>query len=299
MNPTCIVCTDTLCKDFFPPLLLNQVCFCQLLRCLWVPAAEELICHFPQESQRARHQDIWGMIQVRVERLDRRASGSASRITEQLRLKGACGNCLCWPPLRAGPANASCSGPCTVRFWVSPRVETPQPVCVITLPIKKVSVIFSVCLLLMLKWYFLYFHLYHSPLVWKDASVVPFSWVPPSLIPFSLVTPSGIYTWIRSSQHILFSKLNSASSLSLYLYVRCSHPSIFMACSTRCLSLLHWVRSPGLDPELQMFTGAEQMGTVTSLNLRAALFVMQPRGLLASSWDIAVDKGRGQLPARL
>lgn len=70
-----------------------------------------------------------------------------------------------------------------------------------------------------------------------------------------------------------------------------------MACSAKCLSLLHWVRSPGLDPELQMFTGAEQMGTVTSLDLQAALFVMQPRGLLASSLDIAVDKGRGQLPA--
>lgn len=60
-------------------------------------------------------------------------------------------------------------------------------------------------------------------------------------------------------------------------------PSLHHLYGLLSLSLLHWVRSPELDPELQMFTGAEQMGIVTSLDLRATLFVMQPRGLLASS----------------
>jgi len=56
-----------------------------------------------------------------------------------------------------------------------------------------------------------------------------------------------------------------------------------MACSSKSVSLLYWVRSPELDPALQTcLTRAEQMKIITSLDLLATLFTMQPRGLLAS-----------------
>ena len=50
------------------------------------------------------------------------------RITEWLRLAGTCGNHLGQPPpLKARCPTAGCSGLCPVRFRVSSRMETLQP----------------------------------------------------------------------------------------------------------------------------------------------------------------------------
>lgn len=61
------------------------------------------------------------------------------------------------PPLRGGLPRTGFLGPCPISFWVSPRMETPQPVqCLVILTIRKVF--------LMFQGNFLYLHLCPLPL---------------------------------------------------------------------------------------------------------------------------------------
>jgi len=83
---------------------------------------------------------------------------------------------------------------------------------------------------------------------------------------------------------LLFSRLNSPSTLSFCLYVRCSKPSvILMALSWPCpnmsMSLLYW-GAQSWTQYSRCLTSAEWRGRITSLDLLAALLLMQPRMLM-------------------
>lgn len=78
---------------------------------------------------------------------------------------------------------------------------------------------------------------------------------------------------------LLFSMLNSSSSLSLYSYVIHFKPLIiFMALhwthSSLSMSLLYWVDQTWSQHSSRGLTRAEQRGMITSLNLLAILFLI-------------------------
>lgn len=109
-----------------------------------------------------------------------------------------------------------------------------------------------------------------------------------SLIFTSPTIRHSLHTQVRSLPSLLFGRLNSPSSPSLSLCVRCFNPFTSMA--------LHWTHtmcvscagqpSPGQCSRCKL-TRAEQRGRVTSLGLLSVLFPKQPRRLLAFFPSIA------------
>lgn len=162
--------------------------------------------------------------------------------------------------LKAGwLATAGWSGPTSVRFWVAPEVETPQPqwaACNSVWPPsqwKKSSLVF--------KWIFLYFSLYLLPLVLSPI-LLRRVWLH---LLYSPPTVRHLYTSIRLSWAVPY----TATSLSLS-YERCSCPFIILVslcwtCSTMSVPLLYWEIHPQNWRQMCL-TSAEQGGKITSLS---------------------------------
>ena len=128
------------------------------------------------------------------------------RIPAWLRLEGASGGHLPPPPpLYPGSSRAGCPG---LRphndFWTSPRMETPQCQCSVTITVKKCHLMFRQNLLC--------FNLCRLPLVvsldTSERAWLCLLYAPPFRY---------LYKLIRSPMSFLFSRLNSPCSLSLSL----------------------------------------------------------------------------------
>ena len=98
--------------------------------------------------------------------------------------------------------------------------------------------------------------------------------------------PSGIYICGEDPPRLLFSRLNSPSSLSPSSLERCSSPfpiavALHWTLSSLSLSLLSWGAQHRTQPSRGGLTSAEQRGRISSLDLLATLLLVQPRTPLA------------------
>lgn len=108
-----------------------------------------------------------------------------------------------------------------------------------------------------------------------------------SLASFSLHSPFRyLWTLMMSPLSLLFSRLNSANSLSPSSQERCSSPlMVFVAVcwdhSSKSMPLLYWRTQHRTQDSSCGLISAKQKGKIPSFDLLARLCVMQYRKLLA------------------
>ena len=138
------------------------------------------------------------------------------------------------PSAQTGPPKASCPWSCPDGFWISLRMETPQP------PWATYSSPWSPSQQKSVSWEPPVFHL--VPIV--PGPVTGHHWNEPGSVFFASSLQVLIYI-NKNPPSLLFSRLNSLSFLSLSLYVRCSCPLIILVTfcwtlSNRLKFLLYW-----------------------------------------------------------
>lgn len=116
-----------------------------------------------------------------------------------------------------------------------------------------------------------------------------------------------LYTLIKFTQSLLFTRLKSPKSLSFFSEERCSRPLITLVALHWTLSsipmfLLYWEAWNRSQHSTCSLSSAEQKGRISPLELLAILFLTQPRMLLAfftskmhrwltvSSWQLSKSK---------
>lgn len=139
------------------------------------------------------------------------------------------------PLLKDEPFRAGCSEQCLVSVWLSPRLEISQPLWEICASVQPP---YERKFLLKFKWNFSYFSLWPLPAVaghdWKESGCVLF------------IHPNqDLNTLIWSLLSLLFSRLNSSSSLCISSQERWSHPLIILKVldwylSSRAIFLMYW-----------------------------------------------------------
>lgn len=184
-------------------------------------------------------------------------------LSECLRLEETFGGHLVQPHW-SNRDKVSCPGLCSVRILISLKMEILQVLwancqCLTTLTLKKFYILFRQ-------------HLLCFSLSIVSSSITEHHWKEPDSIIFS---PS-LQVFINGAEilpNLLFSRLNSPSSLSPSSQEGCSNPFIiFVALSvglSQVNSHLAFLGEPKTGHHTSGLTGTEQRGRITSLYLLA------------------------------
>lgn len=147
-----------------------------------------------------------------------------------------------WHLVRAESASAGCLGVDTVRFWVFPRMETPQPVWVLTLLVEKWRRGKGQLMLYWRKKEEIVFLVF--PFLPIASCPLTGHYLESDFIFFSYPTEYS-YTRVRSLEKTLslfLIRLNDPSSLNISSLHHLHGPSL--TCCSKFLSVFYWRTGP-------------------------------------------------------